>query len=79
MATSRRSGTVLRQRMLEDLQLRGLAAKTQDAYVRAVRQLAESVAAAEAVAPAERVLLCPHCGQPMRLQRPLPARARCPP
>jgi len=33
--------TPLRQRMLEDLQLRGLAAKTQDAYVRAVKQLAE--------------------------------------
>jgi len=33
--------TPLRQRMIEDLQLHGLAAKTQDAYVRAVRQLAE--------------------------------------
>lgn len=33
--------TFLRQRMLEDLQLRGLAPKTQDAYLRAVRQLAE--------------------------------------
>jgi len=33
--------TPLRQRMMEDLQLRGLSAKTQDAYVRAVRQLAE--------------------------------------
>jgi len=33
--------TPLRQRMLEDLQLRGLSAKTQDAYLRAVRQLAE--------------------------------------
>ena len=33
--------TPLRQRMIEDLQLRGLAVKTQDAYVRAVRQLAE--------------------------------------
>lgn len=31
----------LRQRMIEDMQLRGLARKTQDAYVRAVRQLAE--------------------------------------
>jgi hypothetical protein len=27
--------------MMEDLQLRGLSAKTQDAYLRAVRQLAE--------------------------------------
>jgi integrase/recombinase XerD len=33
--------TPLRQRMIEDLQLRGLSRKTQDAYVRAVRQLAE--------------------------------------
>ena len=34
------TSTPLRQRMLDDLQLHGLAAKTQDAYVRAVRQLA---------------------------------------
>jgi integrase/recombinase XerD len=33
--------TPLRQRMIEDLQLRGLSAKTQEAYLRAVRQLAE--------------------------------------
>lgn len=33
--------TPLRQRMIEDMQLRGLADKTQDAYLRAVRQLAE--------------------------------------
>jgi len=33
--------TRLRQRMIEDLQLRGLSEKTQDAYVRAVRQLSE--------------------------------------
>jgi integrase/recombinase XerD len=33
--------TPLRQRMMEDLQLRGLSAKTQDTYLRAVRQLAE--------------------------------------
>lgn len=32
--------TPLRQRMLADMQLRGLAPKTQEAYVRAVRQLA---------------------------------------
>jgi integrase/recombinase XerD len=31
----------LRQQMIEDMQLRGLAYKTQEAYVRAVRQLAE--------------------------------------
>lgn len=35
------AATPLRQRLIEDLQLHGLAAKTQDAYVRAVRQLAE--------------------------------------
>ncbi len=33
--------TILRQRMLEDMQLRGLAPKTQEAYLRAVRQLAQ--------------------------------------
>jgi len=33
--------TPLRQRMFEDLQLRGLSARTQESYVRAVRQLAE--------------------------------------
>lgn len=32
--------TPLREKMLADLQLRGLAVKTQDAYIRAVRQLA---------------------------------------
>jgi len=31
----------LRQRMLEDMQLRGFAEKTQDAYLRGVRQLAD--------------------------------------
>jgi site-specific recombinase XerD len=33
--------TVLRQKMIEDLQLRGLSEKTQQSYVRVVRQLAE--------------------------------------
>lgn len=33
--------TLLRQRMIEDMQLRGLAPKTQEAYVGAVKQLAE--------------------------------------
>src|SRR5512138_2091541 len=33
--------TPLRRRMLEDIQLRVLAPKTQQAYIRAVRQLAE--------------------------------------
>jgi hypothetical protein len=33
--------TALRQRMIEDMQLQGLAANTQVAYVRAVRLLAE--------------------------------------
>ncbi len=33
--------TALRERMIEDMQLRGLSANTQDAYVRAVKQLAE--------------------------------------
>ncbi len=33
--------TPLRQKMLEDMQLRGLSARTQETYVRVVRQLAE--------------------------------------
>ena len=33
--------TYLRERMKEDLQLRGLSKKTQQGYLRAVRQLAE--------------------------------------
>ena len=33
--------TQLRQRMIEDMQLRGYSARTQEAYARAVRQLAE--------------------------------------
>jgi integrase/recombinase XerD len=36
--------TPLRQKMIEDMQLRGLSARTQDSYVRAVRQLAEHYA-----------------------------------
>ncbi len=32
--------TPLRQRMLEDMQLRGFSARTQEAYVHAVRQVA---------------------------------------
>jgi len=34
-------GSPLRQRMLEDMQLRGLSARTQEAYSRAVSQLAQ--------------------------------------
>lgn len=33
--------TALRQRMIEDMQLRGLAEKTQESYLRAVRQISE--------------------------------------
>ena len=33
--------TPLRQRMIEDMQLRGLSASTQECYVAAVRQLAQ--------------------------------------
>ena len=34
-------GSPLRQRMLEDMQLRGLSARTQESYIRAVSQLAQ--------------------------------------
>jgi site-specific recombinase XerD len=33
--------TALRQKMIEDMQLRGLAERTQETYIRVVRQLAE--------------------------------------
>lgn len=33
--------TPLRQRMIEDMQLRGLAERTQESYLLSVRQLAE--------------------------------------
>jgi site-specific recombinase XerD len=33
--------SALRQKMIEDMQLRGLSARTQESYVRVVRQLAE--------------------------------------
>jgi hypothetical protein len=33
--------TASRQRMIEDMQLRGLATKTQQVYIHAVKQLAE--------------------------------------
>jgi integrase/recombinase XerD len=41
MTTLSRQTTALRQRMLEDLQLAGLSERTQEAYLRAVRQLAD--------------------------------------
>src|SRR4051812_13154664 len=41
MATALRQTTALRQRMLQDLQLAGLRERTQEAYLRAVRQLAD--------------------------------------
>jgi len=33
--------TALRQKMIDDMQLHGLAARTQESYVRAVRQLVD--------------------------------------
>jgi hypothetical protein len=39
MATTRT--TELRERMRQDLQLAGLSERTQDAYIRSVRQLAD--------------------------------------
>jgi integrase/recombinase XerD len=40
MDTTPRAGTPLRQRMLDDMRMRKLEPKTQDAYIRAVRKLA---------------------------------------
>src|SRR5215217_4658372 len=41
MTTALRQTTVLRQRMHQDLRLAGLSERTQEAYLRAVRQLAD--------------------------------------
>ena len=41
MTTALHRTTALRQRMLQDLQLAGLSERTQEAYLRAVRQLAD--------------------------------------
>ena len=41
MTTALRQTTPLRQRMLQDLQLAGLSPRTQEAYLRAVRKLAD--------------------------------------
>ena len=55
--------TPLRQRMLEDMQLRGLSARTQECYVAAVRQLAEhyhvSPASLTFTAKANGIVTCP--------------------
>ena len=40
MDTTNRAGTPLRQRMLDDMRMRKLEPRTQEAYVRAVRKLA---------------------------------------
>ena len=40
MDTTTRAGTPLRQRMLDDMRMRKLEPKTQEAYIRAVRKLA---------------------------------------
>jgi len=40
MDTTTRAGTPLRQRMLDDMRMRKLESKTQEAYIRAVRKLA---------------------------------------
>jgi integrase/recombinase XerD len=39
MDTTTRTGSPLRQRMIEDMRMRTLEAKTQQAYIRAVRKL----------------------------------------
>ena len=39
MDTTTRTGTPLRQRMTEDMRIRKLEDKTQQAYIRAVRKL----------------------------------------
>ena len=39
MDTTTRTGSALRQRMIEDMRMRKLEARTQEGYIRAVRKL----------------------------------------
>jgi len=53
--------TPLRQQMIEDRQLRGLSARTQEMYVRAIRQLAEhDPKSPDCITEAERRAYCLH-------------------
>ena len=63
--------TLLRQRMLEDMQLRGLSARTQGVYVAAVRQLAEHYHAS----PDEREEGRADHGHHRPVRDPVPVRA----
>ena len=44
MNSTSQAGTPLRQRMIEDMRMRRLEAKTQQAYIRAVRKLIDNPA-----------------------------------
>ena len=55
MYTSTRPGTALRQRMIDDMRMRKLEPKTQDAYIRAVRKLAAFLARSPDTATVEEL------------------------
>ena len=51
--------SLLRQRMIEDMQLHGYSARTQEAYVRAVRQLSDRVHHGPGKVTEEELILSP--------------------
>ncbi len=55
--------TELRKRMIEGLQLRGLSERTQEAYVRAVRQLADHYIVCRHETTLPQVAASYHCMQ----------------
>ncbi|RMG90966.1 MAG: hypothetical protein D6706_18700 [Chloroflexi bacterium] len=69
--------------MLADMQLRGLAPKTQEAYLRAIRQQLPAPPPTNAPEPKTPAPLwlppCPRCGQPMVKGGRIWPRSRWPP
>ena len=59
----------LRQRMIEDMRMRKLAPKTQDAYIRAVRQFTGLSAAARPIPPRSRICATTSCIWSIRASR----------
>lgn len=79
--------TRLRQRMIEDMQLRGLSGRTQDIYIRAVKQLAKHYEKSpdqvtdqqSSLLSLDQVVRCPSCGQTMKRKQIIRPKERCPP
>ncbi len=69
--------TKLRERMLQDLQLRGYAERTQQMYVRAVRKLAEHYGKSPAKSPKKNCATTFSMSRTSRNGLVLPAPLRC--